>query len=54
MDVPVAKGVPPQLPVYHFHIPDVPVLPPEKPSVDIIPEQIWDGFDVIVVGEIAP
>jgi hypothetical protein len=38
--MPVPTEVPPQLPLYHFQLPPVPVLPPFTLSVVLLPTQI--------------
>ena len=51
-DNPEPEKVPPHKPVYHFHIADVPAVPPEKVRVDEDPEQIFGGLELADVGAI--
>jgi len=42
-DVPVPTDIPPQLPEYHLHKPDVPRVPPDKLKTDWLPAQLSGG-----------
>ena len=47
--LPVATGVPVQLPLYHFQLPPVPNVPPFTLSVVLWPSQIVDELALALV-----
>lgn len=49
---PVPTKVPPQLPLYHFHVAPVPKLPPVKESVVELPLQIVPKVALIKVAAV--
>ena len=52
IELPVPAGVPPQLPVYHFHDAPVPNDPPVTVNVTSPPEHTGFGLTVAPVGAV--